>query len=115
MNRPGLDDLHGRLVDLLNSGEAAAVVDRVLRQPKELAAVVSRSYAHPNGFRKIVVATSDDGMRLRVHHWSSEDTDPSNVHNHRWSLASAVIVGQLHSALFADAMVGELEIGRAHV
>jgi hypothetical protein len=108
MNRPVFYDLHARLADLLASGEAAEVIDRVLYQPRELAAVVSRSYAHPNGFRKLAVATSDDGTRLRVHHWSTEDTEPSNVHNHRWSLASAVIVGQLRSALFADATVGDL-------
>jgi hypothetical protein len=108
MTRPVLDDLHARLVDLLASGEAAAAIDRVLRQPKELAAVVSRSYAHPNGFRKLVVVASDDGTRLRVHHWPTKDTEPSNVHNHRWSLASAVMVGQLHSALFADGTVGDL-------
>jgi hypothetical protein len=106
MNTPALDDLHARLVDLLASGEVAAVIDRILRQPKELASVVSRSYAHPNGFRKLVVKTSEDGTRLRVHHWPTGDTEPSNIHNHRWPLASAVIVGQLHSALFANAAVG---------
>ncbi len=107
MNGPTLDDLHTRLVDLLASGEVATVIDRILHRPEELAAVVSRSYAHPNGFRKLVVAAPEDGTRLRVHHWPAEDIEPSNVHNHRWSLASAVIVGQLQSSLFADAAAGE--------
>jgi hypothetical protein len=108
MSKVALDDLHARLADLLTSGEAAATIDRVLRQSKELAAVASKSYAHPNGFRKLVIAASDDGTRLRVHHWAAKDTEPSNIHNHRWPLASAVIVGQLNSALFANATAGEL-------
>lgn len=107
MSRPTPDDLHARLVGLLASGKVAAVVERVMHQPEELAAVASRSYAHPNGFRKLVVAASDDGTHLRVHHWSTGDPEPSNIHNHRWALASAVITGKLSSALFADATEGE--------
>jgi hypothetical protein len=107
MNESAPDSLHARLADLLGSGEAAATIERVLHRQEDLAAIVSRSYAHPNGFRKLVVAAQKDETRLRVHHWPTEDAGWSNVHNHRWPLASAVIAGGLQSALFVDSEVGE--------
>jgi hypothetical protein len=95
-------------VDLLASGEAAAAIASLLRQPDQLAGVVSRSYAHPNGFRKLVIALLDGGTRLRLHHWPEGDVEPSNVHDHRWAFASAIIAGRVHSALFTTAENGEV-------
>lgn len=100
MIRTDLAALHARLVDFLASGEAAATIEGLLRQPKQLADVVSGSYAHPNGFRKLVVGSAGDGTRVRVHHWPRGEAEPSNVHNHRWAFASAIVAGGLRSALF---------------
>lgn len=107
MARPSPSDLHDQLVDLLLSGEAAATIGLVLREPAQLADVVSRSYAHPNGFRKLVVAFPENDTRLRVHHWPLGDTEPSNIHNHRWAFASAIVTGRVRSALLTTAEQGE--------
>lgn len=100
-------DLHARLVALLASGEAVVTVERLLANPAQLVDVVSRSYAHPNGFRKLVIALPADGTRLRVHHWPRKDVEPSNVHNHRWAFASAIVAGRVNSALFTIGEQGE--------
>jgi hypothetical protein len=107
MPRPELSDLHARLVALLASGAAAATIEHLLGDPAQLADVVRRSYAHPNGFRKLVLALPADGTKLRVHHWPRRDVKPSNVHNHRWAFASAIIAGRVSSALFTIGERGE--------
>lgn len=107
MARPELADLHERLAGLLASGEAARAVARLLGEEDRLADVVSSSYAHPNGFRKLVIATTEEGGRLRLHHWPDGDVEPSNVHNHRWDFASAIVAGQVRSALFSLGARGE--------
>jgi hypothetical protein len=107
MVRAALSNLHERLLALLASGEAAATIERVLQDPTGLAEVASHSYAHPNGFRKLVLATPADGTKLRVHHWPQGDPAPSNVHNHRWAFASAIVVGRVDSALFEIAEPGD--------
>lgn len=108
MAQTDLSDLHAQLVDLIASGEVAALIESLLRQPDQLASVVSRSYVHPNGFRKLVVAFPERGTKLRLHHWPEGDAEPSNVHNHRWAFASAIISGRLHSSLFTTAENGEV-------
>jgi hypothetical protein len=102
-----LSGLHTQLANLLASGEAAATIEQLLRQPAQLDEVVSRSYAHPNGFRKLVVALPGNGTKLRVHHWPLGDSEPSNIHNHRWAFASAIVTGGMHSALFEAGEKGE--------
>lgn len=102
--------LQEELATLVASGAAGTLVNRPLREPTELSNVASKSYAHPNGFRKIVVAKTDSGATLRVHHWPSGDEGGSNVHNHRWAFSSVIIAGRNRSALFtlADADSGAL-------
>jgi hypothetical protein len=107
MPRADLSDLHARLVAFLVSGGAAATVEGLLGDGAQLADVASRSYAHPNGFRKLVLALPEDGTRMRVHHWPRGDMGPSNVHNHRWAFASAIVAGRLSSALFTIGEKGE--------
>jgi hypothetical protein len=74
-----------------------------------LAEVASRSYAHPNGFIKIVLHLGDDyGVRLHVWYpqppdWGA-DIDP---HGHRWEFASWVVTGALHEETFVEADGGQ--------
>lgn len=100
-------NLHERIVALLASGALAATIEQALRHPAQLTEIASRSYAHPNGFRKLVLTTPADGTKLRVHHWPQGEPEPSNVHNHRWAFASAIVTGRLHSALFETAAHGD--------
>lgn len=49
------------------------------------------SYAHANGFFKIVL---DDGdTKRRLHYWRPLRDFPENIHNHRWHLVSRILYG----------------------
>lgn len=63
--------------------------------------VASRSYQHGNGFLKVVLA--DRGFKLRLHLWLPGNPCEENIHDHRWSIASTIIAGQLHSEIWQDA------------
>src|SRR4029077_18199079 len=98
-----LSRLHEELASLIASGTARTLIQRLLREPAKLSYVTSRSYAHPNGFRKLVIAETDSGATLRVHHWSVGGECSSNVHNHRWAFSSAIVAGRNRSTLFTIA------------
>ena len=101
--RDELSELHARLAGLLASGRARLLVDELLTQ-SSLERIARASYMHPNGFRKLVLSTFEDGARLRVHHWPADGpAEASNVHNHRWPFASTVVVGSLRSTLLTFA------------
>lgn len=103
-----LSALHTRLLNHLRSGDVRARVDDWLRPASALEAITAASYSHPNGFRKLVLEEGQDGTKLRVHHWLATGTPrTSNVHNHRWSFASAIIVGALRSSWLTVADDGE--------
>lgn len=70
------------------------------------AAVAARSYRHGNGFLKIVLL--DSGFRLRLHLWFPGAPCEENIHDHRWSLASAILAGELRSELWAEAAGDEV-------
>lgn len=92
-----LTALHARLLDYLGSGDFSAHIEEWLGPPA-LTRIAAASYSHPNGFRKLVLEERRDGTKLRVHHWpASGPSRTSNVHNHRWSFASAIMVGALRS------------------
>lgn len=107
MSPLNLVDLHTRLVTLLATDEAASTVEALLGGAASLDDVASRSYAHPNGFRKLVIALAEDGTKLRLHHWPQGDVETSNAHNHRWAFASAIVAGRVRSALLAIGEKGE--------
>jgi hypothetical protein len=55
-----------------------------------------KSYAHPNGFIKIVLF-SQPRFQLRLHLWRIPEVNANgstgNAHNHRWNFAAAVLAG----------------------
>lgn len=63
--------------------------------------VAERSYRHGNGFIKIVLL--EQGFKLRLHLWLPGCSCEENIHDHRWSIASTVLAGELHSEIWADA------------
>lgn len=65
------------------------------------AEAAARSYRHGNGFLKVVLL--DRGFKLRLHLWFPGTPCEENIHDHRWSIASTIIAGELHSEIWADA------------
>lgn len=53
------------------------------------------SYTHNNGFHKIVLWHSAAGHKVRLHYYDSACTRHEDVHDHRWSFASAIVHGTL--------------------
>lgn len=61
--------------------------------------VAAESYRHANGFYKVPLFTAH-GARVRVHYWDGTTPAEENVHNHRWRLASRVLVGTLEDETY---------------
>lgn len=92
------------LSELISSGTVADSVREMLQDPATLAELGGRSYAHANGFDKVVLATHPQNhWKLRLHVWPQNHTadQQENIHNHRWDFASAVLVGSLDAEYFA--------------
>lgn len=65
---------------------------------------VSESYVHPNGFVKLVLGTSSDGLvRARVHFWPAEPgrRPTPDIHGHCFAAVSHVFVGRLRDVRWA--------------
>lgn len=77
-----------------------ALIQQILRDPKLLAEVSARSYQHGNGFLKVVLI--DRGYKLRLHIWQAGQPCEENIHDHRWSFASTILMGELHSEIWRD-------------
>lgn len=79
----------------------AALCETLLTDDAFAAEVAARSYRHGNGFLKVVLL--DRGFKLRLHLWLPGTPCEENIHDHRWSIASAIIAGELNSEIWADA------------
>lgn len=80
----------------------ADVVDALLALTRNSAwveRVAADSYLHANGFYKIPLFTSH-GARLRLHFWNGATAAEENIHNHRWNLASRVLLGTLEDEIY---------------
>lgn len=78
----------------------AALCHELLTDDEWAADVALRSYWHGNGFLKIVLL--NQGFKLRLHLWFPGTACEENIHDHRWSIASAILAGELHSEIWAD-------------
>ncbi len=79
-----------------------------LSSPQVLKEITARSYWHPNGFLKLILAQSSTGSTLRVHSWrqqkqqsASEGLD-TDIHSHRWPFISFVLSGALDILEFTE-------------
>lgn len=76
--------------------ELEPLLTGALRSPAALDAMAARSYAHDNGFFKIVLARRRDyANALRLHVWPGDSEDEGNIHNHCWDYDSLVLAGEL--------------------
>jgi hypothetical protein len=82
--------------ELLAPGAIGALVERILRRPDESINLATSSYDHPNGFEKLVLHEAPSGQKVALHVWwpaTKGTTEDSNLHDHRWHFATAVLVG----------------------
>lgn len=79
----------------------AALCEALLTDDAFAAQVAARSYRHGNGFLKVVLL--DQGFKLRLHLWLPGVACEENIHDHRWSIASTILAGELHSEIWTDA------------
>jgi hypothetical protein len=94
---------------------AASLMEDILSSADHFARISERSYAHPNGFEKIVLAPGsfEDG-ELRLHVWQVAGRSPdSKVHDHAWDLVSLVLSGALIVRQFDAVAQGPLQLATA--
>ncbi|MFF7977145.1 hypothetical protein [Streptomyces sp. NPDC007905] len=80
----------------------------ILRDGPFLSEVAAASYAHSNGFDKIVLAAGPaNEYKLRLHMWRP-DREPhsEHIHNHRWKFGSVVLAGEMQMEFFELASGG---------
>lgn len=96
------DEVLARLLtDTATADWQAALCEALLTDDAFAAWVAARSYRHGNGFLKVVLL--DAGFKLRLHLWLPGAACEENIHDHRWSIASTILAGELHSEIWADA------------
>lgn len=89
----------------LGKNQLMGVLQQLLADEKALAEVAKRSYIHGNGFVKVVLL-NESGFKLRLHIWFAGCACEENIHDHRWSFASHVLLGQLKIEIWQDAQEG---------
>lgn len=115
--------LRWRVAQLARPEVLLPLFDRIHQDEASLSRAAERSYAHQNGFAKIVLATGN-GFKLRLHVWSPDGSGVSsapaqeNIHDHRWNFASAGLCGAIRNDFFAftagDAPTGDAPAGDVH-
>lgn len=74
----------------------------------ELMAVASQhSFAHPNGFDRIVLYKDGQAGELRLHVWWHGIPNEEWVHSHLWSFRSIILMGELHYQVFSESPAGQ--------
>jgi hypothetical protein len=82
----------------------AAVLQAALRSRARQEAVVERSYWHPNGYLKLVLAGGSGTTQLRMNVWASTEVD-DDVHDHAWSYRSQVLTGSVRELRYRETAV----------
>jgi hypothetical protein len=88
-------------------GAVAAEIRGVVDDPARRVQVAASSYRHANGFYKVPLHQSPSGLRVRLHYWPAAEEAEENLHNHRWRMASRVLVGRLESEQWEPSTDGQ--------
>ena len=64
--------------------------------------VAARSYWHPNGYAKLVLADSPQGQ-TRLHIWT-ETGDGGDIHDHAWDYQSTVLAGKFDDFRYKETL-----------
>lgn len=94
-------DKKREFIDWLGSSEVFPnFVQALLQNPDNLTKIARRSFLHKNGFDVLQLFMTDD-FELRIHIWPKQELPgQENIHNHRWDLASKILLGTLYQELF---------------
>lgn len=82
-------------------GTLTAILDSPSRQD----AIAGRSYWHPNGFAKLVLADDPATGQLRLHVWTNV-ADDDDIHDHAWAYESTTLAGELSEIVYQKAPRG---------
>lgn len=88
-----------RVVQAATLNEILALTREVAHDRTKLSRATKFAYRHTNGFRKITLFKSGDCC-LRLHIWEPGEERAENVHSHRWSFASRVLLGAIEETRF---------------
>lgn len=86
-----------------SAADFARLLDALLDDPAWLTTAARGAYRHGNGFLKVPLCDAG-GVRVRLHCWPEDDCGEENVHNHRWDMASRVLIGRLTSEHYDPAL-----------
>ena len=88
-----------RVLGNVSTDDLIQAIRLLMGDEKRMKQVALDSSFHPNGFIKIQFhIQGDTKAKIRLHYWQANaHTAEENVHNHRWRMASKVMMGALHS------------------
>jgi hypothetical protein len=69
-------------------------------------AIAGRSYWHPNGFAKLVLADHPLMGQVRLHIWPDMPAD-DDIHDHAWEYVSTTVAGELTEIVYHESLSGE--------
>lgn len=82
------------------------IVEAALHDPQLLQEVIDNSVEHDNGFLKIVLQERSENFNgYRIHFWKPGAFD-SNIHSHRWNMASFILDGGYSASEFIESKEG---------
>lgn len=93
--------VRGALRDVLAHGLLRRLLEEIVTDHESLTVVTARSFPHPNGFAKFVLAQSANGAKVRVHCWAERELYDADIHDHFWDYSSVLLTGVLRSDTFA--------------
>jgi hypothetical protein len=100
-------ELGAVLRELAAPAAVGGLLRALLDERSDVAPLAAASYAHPNGFDKLVLRTAPTGHKLVLHAWwprpTPADADAGHIHDHRWSFATAVLAGGYRYVEFEEA------------
>lgn len=88
-----------RVLENVSTDDLIQAIRLLMNDEQRMEQVSCDSSFHPNGFIKIQFhIQGDTKTKIRLHYWpANAHTAEENVHNHRWRMASKVMMGALHS------------------
>ena len=88
-----------RVLENVSTDDLIHAIRLLMNDEKRMEQVAIDSSFHPNGFIKIQFhIQGETKTKIRLHYWpANAHTAEENVHNHRWRMASKVMMGSLHS------------------
>jgi hypothetical protein len=92
-----LRDQRDRLVGTLTA---------ILGSPSRQEEIAGRSYWHPNGFAKLVLANDPHAGQVRLHVWPDRPDD-DDIHGHAWAYESTTVAGELTEIVYREVPADE--------